>query len=164
MLEEDRAIDRHQFIELHPHPVSGQLPASRPPAQASDHQASRRRPLAQATRRGWPYSRRHVRATCGWIVYSRATPCGWPGAAWLAWGGMAGLGRHGWPGAAWAGLGRHGLAGLMVAGLGQLAWGMRVACCRWPAPAGLGRVACGVWRGWACGVWRDGYCSIYYHA
>jgi len=52
MLEEDRAIDRHQFIELHPHPVSGQLPASRPPAQASDHQASRRRPLAQATRPG----------------------------------------------------------------------------------------------------------------
>jgi len=35
----------------------------------------------QATRKGWPYYIRplHKRHEC--IVYSRATPCGWPGAA-----------------------------------------------------------------------------------
>jgi hypothetical protein len=65
----------------------------RPPAgHGADHQQvtapttsrSRRRPPAghgaapQATRKGWPY---YIRLRCvAWraIVYSRATPCGWP--------------------------------------------------------------------------------------
>jgi len=34
----------------------------------------------QASRQGWPYERRGVRAPWGAIVYSRATPGGWP--AW----------------------------------------------------------------------------------
>jgi hypothetical protein len=33
---------------------------------------------AQATRKGWPYYTRTHRRTCRIVVYSRATPCGWP--------------------------------------------------------------------------------------
>jgi len=35
-------------------------------------------PAPQATRQGWPYSRQAARAPGGAVVYSRATPGGWP--------------------------------------------------------------------------------------
>jgi len=35
----------------------------------------------QATRKGWPYSTRRLHKAYDTFVYSRATPCGWPGAA-----------------------------------------------------------------------------------
>src|SRR5579884_2820661 len=35
-------------------------------------------PAAQATRKGWPYYIRADRAAPQAVVYSRATPCGWP--------------------------------------------------------------------------------------
>jgi hypothetical protein len=40
--------------------------------------APRHRSTAQATRKGWPYSIRAARAPPQAVVYSRATPCGWP--------------------------------------------------------------------------------------
>jgi hypothetical protein len=40
------------------------------------------RHASQATRKGWPYYTRGGRAAGGAVVYSRATPCGWP-ARWL---------------------------------------------------------------------------------
>src|SRR5579885_431155 len=40
--------------------------------------APRHRSTAQATRKGWPYYRRAARAPPQAVVYSRATPCGWP--------------------------------------------------------------------------------------
>jgi hypothetical protein len=51
---------------------------------------------SQATRKGWPYYTRPLHQRHGTIVYSRATPCGWPargggglrGAA-VAWGGLS---------------------------------------------------------------------------
>src|SRR5579884_124330 len=70
MLEEDRASDRHQFIKLHPHPVSGQPPTSRPAAAGHRQEASRSRPPA-------------------WL----GLPDGcWPAAAWLACGGWLAMG------------------------------------------------------------------------
>src|SRR5579885_2837946 len=56
----------------------------------------------QATRKGWPYYIRGVRAACGGVVYRRATPCGWPvggaGPGGL-WGYLVACGRcgAGWP-------------------------------------------------------------------
>src|SRR5579884_3793135 len=58
----------HMHKRLSPHPQASHAP--------------------QATRKGWPYSRRHprraARSASGGIASSRATPCGWPvRLAWL---------------------------------------------------------------------------------
>ncbi len=107
-------------------------------------QATRRtgHPHGQATRKGWPYYTTHRRMACRAIVYSRATPCGWP-APVLACPG-AGLPRC-WPAPV--------LACLLAAGLPRCwpaCW--RLACPGagllvggWPA---LRRLACGGWM-WA---------------
>src|SRR5579885_2151117 len=75
----------------------------------------------QATRKGWPYYIRLLLRPCEHLVYSRATPCGWPGArVWSA--------AREWPAARVAG----GACGLR-----------RV----WPAARVAGG-ACGRWRVW----------------
>src|SRR5579885_828877 len=94
--------------------------------------------LAQATRKGWPYYTRAVRPIDGGgagIVYSRATPCGWPGAGADRW---PGAGADRWPGAGadrWPGAGADRWPGL-TGGLGpiDLGWGRPVAWGRLTRP------------------------------
>ncbi len=139
------------------------LPASHPPqatrvaghgqatppqaARAAGHpQATRRRPPApQATSKGWPYYTRRLHKPHGCIVYSRATPCGWPARGLRRWSHIvysratpcgwpatvAGLVRGGWPGArrlAWC-----AVAGLLVAGAPRLPVTLACGLFRWPA-------------------------------
>jgi|SRR5579884_1676488 len=73
-------------------------------ASASATQATRRRQAdhrrMQATRQGWPYYIRRLHKRHSLLVYSRATPGGWPVAGWPASGG--GLWRGGLhPAVAW---------------------------------------------------------------
>src|SRR5579884_2093954 len=52
----------------------------RPPAGQPGHPRVPRPPArTQATRKGWPYYIRSLARPTTWNVYSRATPCGWPG-------------------------------------------------------------------------------------
>jgi len=90
-------------VACDPHPLPGQ-PAGHagvqatPQATPAGHAGVQATP--QATRKGWPYYIRPGTA----VVYSRATPCGWPvgGCGWPA----LRLAR-GWPGL-WAGGLQHG--------------------------------------------------------
>jgi len=57
---------------------TGERGGSRPRARDGPRSVNFRPP--QASRQGWPYSIRAARAPWGGVVYSRATPGGWP--AW----------------------------------------------------------------------------------
>jgi len=103
----------------------------RPHEQASrvgHGQASRVGHQAQATRQGWPYYRRCIRAACGAIVYSRATPGGWPApdGGWPA----RDLRQVACPAGSMSSIVGPPLAG----GLRLIAGGLPVTCARWPAP------------------------------
>jgi len=86
------------------HPGRSAAIRGKPPGQVSRHQGqatragqpcrSRAGHPAQATRKGWPYYIRCIRAACGAIVYSRATPCGWPARGPCA---SPACGPCGWP-------------------------------------------------------------------
>jgi hypothetical protein len=94
------------------HAASGRPPT---PRRQATHAASGRPPTAsgrpptprrQATRKGWPYYTRPLHKPYDTFVYSRATPCGWPVAAfrYRFWGHPLRVAcRRYWRGRRWRG-------------------------------------------------------------
>jgi hypothetical protein len=73
-----------------PRPAARRRPAAPPASRAPQASRAADQPHVwphrpQATRKGWPYYIRLLLRPCEHLVYSRATPCGWPGArVWSA--------------------------------------------------------------------------------